>query len=215
MDDTVSLDKDQLRLLIAVQYLNASQWIVDGLKQQREKNSFHFVITLRSFIEYTRRGIWFLCWANTEKLEEAMKLTFESPGSPGIGTMDAMINEALGQGTVSHLMDVSPGINEPFLGCLHALTHGNPISVRMISFGLDKIFDTKGLLARAELEFGLFRIMLYRRMLGEKQSDIWKMLGAIHNRPADVETNVRIAAHLLRQSGKADKVFVDRDPASP
>jgi len=72
-----------------------------------------------------------------------MNLTFESPGSPGIATMDEMINEALGQGRVSHLIAVSPGINEPFLDCLHALTHGNPISVRMISFGLDKILIQK------------------------------------------------------------------------
>ena len=42
MNDTVSLDKDQLRLLIALQYLNASEWIFEGLKQQHEKNVFHF-----------------------------------------------------------------------------------------------------------------------------------------------------------------------------
>jgi len=35
------------------------------------------------------------------------------------------------------------------------------------------------LLVRAEVDFGLFRIMLYRRMLGEKQSGIYgKMLSA-------------------------------------
>ena len=39
MSDTVSLDKDQLRLLIALQYLNASEWIFEGLKQQHERNS--------------------------------------------------------------------------------------------------------------------------------------------------------------------------------
>jgi hypothetical protein len=210
MSDTVSLDKDQLRLFIALQYLNATEWILEGLKQQHEKNMFHFAITLRSFIEYTRRGLWFLCWANTEKLKEAMKLTFESPGSPGIATMDEMISEALGQGRVTHLMAVLPGINEPFLDCLHALTHGNPISVRMISFGLDKIINARMLLARAEVDFGLFRIMLYRRMLGEKQSDIWKMLSTIHNRPADVAANVKIAAHLLKASGKADTVFAGK-----
>jgi hypothetical protein len=207
MSDTVSLDKDQLRLLIALQYLNASEAIFLGLKQQHDKNIFHFVITLRSFIEYTRRGIWFLCWANTEKVLKATHLTFNSPGSPGLAAMDEMINEALGQGKVSHLMAVSPGIDEPFLHCLHALTHGNPISVRMISFGLDKIFNTKMLLVRAELDLSQFRIMLYRRMLGEKQSDIWKILGTIYNRPADVAANVKIAAHLLKESGKADKVF--------
>lgn len=207
---TVSLDKDQHRLLVALQYMNASEWLLKGLQQQQGKNTFHFVVTLRSFVEYTRRGIWFLCWANTEKLEEATKLTFDSPGSPGIATMDEMINEALGKGRVSHLMNPSPGINEPFLNCLHALTHGNPISVRMISFGLDEIFDTKGLLARAEVDFGLFRIMLCRRMLGEKQSEIWKMLGKIHDRPADIEANLKIVARLLLTSGGTAKIFEDK-----
>ncbi len=125
--------------------------------------------------------------------------------------MDKMINEVLGLGRVSHLMTILPGINEPLLDCLHALTHGNPISVRMIAFGLDKIFNTEMLLVRAEVEFGLFRIMLYRRMLGEKQSEIWKMLSDIQNRPADIKTNVLIAAHLLKQSGKTDKVFAGRN----
>lgn len=207
MIDTVSLDNDQLRPFIAVEYLNASERILQGLTQQREKNIFHFIITLRSFIEYIRRGMWFLCWANTEKLREAMNLTFENPGSPGIATMDEMINEALGHGRVSHLMAFAPGINEPFLDCLHALTHGNPISVRMISFGLDEIFNAKMLLVRAEVDFGLFRIMVYRRMMGEKQRDIWKLLGAIHNRPADVAANVKTAAYLLKESGKANRVF--------
>jgi hypothetical protein len=215
MSDTASLDKDQLRLLIAVQYLNASDLIFEGLKQQHERNFFHFVITLRSFIEYTRRGMWFLCWANTEKLKEARNLTFEAPGSPGIATMDEMINEALGKGRVSHLLTVLPGINEPFLDCLHALTHGNPVSVRMISFGLDKIFDAKGLLARAEVDLGIFRIMLYRRMLGQKKSDIWKMLRAIHDRPADVAANANIAAHQLRESGKLDAGHVTKSDGLP
>jgi hypothetical protein len=192
-----------------MQYQNASRWILEGLRQC-EKNPFHFVITLRSFIEYTRRGMWFLCWANTEKVREAMKLTFENPGSPGIATMDEMINEALGLGKVSHLMDVSPGIDEPFLSGLHALTHSNPISVRTIAFGINKVFDTKMLLIKAEVDFGLFSIRLCRRMLGEKQRDIWKMLSSIHNRPAEVATNVKIAARLLKESGKADSIFASR-----
>jgi hypothetical protein len=203
----VSKDENDLRLFIALQYLNASEFILEGLRQQHERNTFHFVITLRSFIEYTRRGMWFLCWANTEKLKEARKLTFENPGSPGVAAMDEMINEALGKGRVSHLMTVLPGINEPFLNCLHALTHGNPVSVRMIPFGLNKIFDAKGLLARAEVDLGIFRIMLYRRMLGEKKSDIWKVLRTVHNRPADLEANAKMAAHQLRESGKLDTFF--------
>lgn len=74
--NTVSLDISQLRLFIALQYMNASEFILKGLRQQRENNVFHFVITLRSFIEYTRRGMWFLCWANREKLKAARKPTF-------------------------------------------------------------------------------------------------------------------------------------------
>ena len=206
----VSLDKDQHRLLVAVQYLNASQFLCEGLKRQRGVNNFHFLVTLRSFIEYTRRGIWFLAWADAETLEKATKLTFERPGSPRLATMDAMINHALGKGRVSHLMDTVQGINEPFINCLHALTHGNPISVRMIAHGLERIFDTGGLMLRAEVDLGLFKVLLYRRMVGEELASIWRMLSTVHNRPADVATNVKIAAHLLKQSGKADRVFKDQ-----
>lgn len=202
MSDVVQLEADQYRLLVAVRYLNASEAICKGLQRQCGVNDFHFLVTLRSFIEYTRRGIWFLAWASEETLREAENLTFERPGSPGLAIMDAMINEALGEGRVSHLLDKLPGINEPFLNCLHALTHGNPISVRMTTFGLDKLFKTGGLLARAELELAIFRIVLYRRMLGEDINAIWSMLAPIHNRPADVQANVLIAAHLLQQSGK-------------
>lgn len=203
MSDIVQLDMDQYRLLVAVRYLNASEDICKGLQRQRGVNDFHFLVTLRSFIEYTRRGIWFLAWASEEILKKAEKLTFERPGSPSLTSMDAMINEALGKGNVSPLMDKMPGINEPFLNCLHALTHGNPISVRMTTVGLDKIFNTEGLLAKVELELGIFRIVLYRRMMGEDINAIWTMLAPIHNRPADVQANVLIAAQLLKQSDKA------------
>jgi len=91
-------------------------------------------------------------------------------------------------------MDKMPGINEPFLNCLHALTHGNPNSVRMTTFGLDKIFNTEGLLAKVELELGIF--VLYRRTLARHQY-IWKMLATILDRPSDVQANVLIAAHPL------------------
>ena len=203
MSDVVQLDIDRYRLLVALRYLNASEAICNGLHQQRGVNDFHFLVTLRSLIEYTRRGIWFLAWASEKNRREAEKLTFDRPGSPGLAVMDAMINEALGVGRVSRLMDKLPGINEPFLNCLHALTHGNPISVRMTTFGLDKIFSTEGLLARVQLELDIFRIVVYRRMLGEDINAIWNMLAPIHDRPADVRSNVQIAAHLLKQSGKA------------
>ena len=57
-------------------------------------------------------------------------------------------------------MDKLPGVNELFLHCLHALTHGNPISVRMTTYGLDKIFNTERLLGRVELDLDIFRIVL-------------------------------------------------------
>lgn len=202
MNDTVQLNQDQYRMLVAVRYLNASEAICKGLRSQCGINDFYFLVSFRSFIEYTRRGLWFLCWAKEEALRKAEKLTFDRPGSPNLASMDAMINEALGAGRVSHLMDELPGINEPFLHCLHALTHGNPISVRMTTFGLQKIFDTAGLLARVELELDLFRIVLYRRALGKELNAIWDLLAPIHNCPTDIHSNALIAANLLKQSGK-------------
>ncbi len=212
MTETIPLDRDQARLFIAVQYLNASNLIFQGLKRQHKDNIFHFVISLRSFIEYTRRGIWFLCWANPEKVKEARNLTFERPGSPSLVKMDEMISEALGKGKASPLTMILPGINEPFINGLHALTHGNPISARMIAFGLEKIFNTEMLLLRAQTDLGLFRILLYRKMVGEKQKDIWKILSTIHNRPGDVLANEKIAAHLLKQSGMVEQVFKPKSP---
>jgi hypothetical protein len=212
MIETIPLDKDQQRLLIAIQYLTASQLICEGLERQHKDNKFHFVISLRSFIEYTRRGTWFLCWANQDQLKAARKMTFERPGSPNLVKMDQMINRALGKGKVSPLTTRLDGINEEMINCLHALTHGNPISVRMITHGLDKIFNTEMLFVRAQTDLGIFRILLYRRMLGEKQKDIWKLLSGIHNRPAEVQACVNEAVHLLKASGKADQVFVPKKP---
>ena len=204
LEKTVQMTPEQYRQFVAIQYLNASAFLFDGLKSQQGKNNFHFVVTMRSFIEYTRRGIWFLAWATDQQLRGVKSLTFRASGSPGIASMDAMINDALGRGKVSHLMDPMKDINnEPFLHCLHALTHGNPISVRMVAFGLDKIFKTDMLLLRAETDLNLFRILLYRRMLGEELKDIWKMLGTIHNQPDTMKTNVKIAAELVKQAGLA------------
>src|SRR5260370_5704677 len=172
-EKTVQMTPEQYRQFVAIQYLNAGGFLFEGLKSQQGKNNFHFVVTMRSFIEYTRRGIWFLAWATNQQLRGVKNLTFQASGSPGIAKMDAMISEALGLGKVSHLMDTVKDINnEPFLHCLHALTHGNPISVRMVAFGVDKIFKTDMLLLRAETDLNLFRILLYRRMLGEELKDI-------------------------------------------
>ncbi len=202
MSDIVQLDRGQYRLVVALRYLNACEAICKGMQTQRGVNDFYFLITLRSFIEYSRRDIWFLVWASDEILRQAEKPTFKQPSSPPLVEMDAMINDALGQGKVSHLKDKLQGINEPFLHCLHALTHGNPISVRMTTYGLDKIFNTQKLLARVELGLDIFRAVLYRRILGEDIGGIWKMLGPIHDQPAEMRGNAQIAAHLLMQSGK-------------
>jgi hypothetical protein len=202
MRDIVQLDRGQYRLVVASRYLNACEAICKGMQTQRGVNDFYFLITLRSFIEYSRRGIWYLVWASDEILRQAEKPTFKQPGSPPLIDMDAMINEALGLGKVSHLMDKLEGIDEPFLDCLHALTHGNPISVRMITYGLDKIFNTEKLLARVELELDIFRVVFYRRSVGEDIDGIWEMLRPIHDGPADVRGNALMAAHLLVKSGK-------------
>jgi hypothetical protein len=71
----------------------------------------------------------------------------------------------------------------------------------MVAFGVDKIFKTDMLLLRAETDLNLFRILLYRRMLGEELKDIWKMLGMIHNQPDTMKTNVMIAANLVKEAG--------------
>ncbi len=200
--DTVQMTIEQYRKFVAVQYLNASTLLYEGLKSQQGKNDFHFAVTMRSFIEYTRRGIWFLVWATDAQVRSVKKLTFQKPGSPGVAKMDTLINDALGLGKVCPLMNPVEGINnEPFLDCLHALTHGNPISVRMVAFGVDKMFQTDKLLLRAETDLNLFRILLYRRMLGEELKDIWKLLGSIHNQPDTMRTNTQIAAHLVKQAG--------------
>jgi hypothetical protein len=196
---TVSMPIEEYRTFVAIQYLNASTAIYEGLKRQQGQNNFHFCISLRSFIEYTRRGIWFLTWASDQKLRDVKKVTFEKPGSPDLAAMDAKIQQALGAGSKSPLRNPVPDINnEPFINCLHALTHGNPISVRMLSFGIDKIFKTDMLLLRAETDLNLYRILVYRHMMGEKQKDVWKMLSTIHNQPDHMRTNVQIAIHLLK-----------------
>jgi hypothetical protein len=95
-EETVRMTLDQYRKFVAVQYLNASAFLFEGLKSQQGKTDFHFAVTMRSFIEYTRRGIWFLAWATDQQLRGVKNLTFQASGSPGIAKMDAMISEALG-----------------------------------------------------------------------------------------------------------------------
>lgn len=182
-NEIIQLPIANYRLLVAIRYLNASEAIYNGLKQQQGKNDFHFLVSLRSFIEYTRRGIWFLVWAMDAEVGIAEKLTFQRSGSPSLTKMDKLINDALGNGNVSHLLDPVASVNEPFLHLLHALTHGNPISVRLLGIGLNNIFQTDKLLLRAELELNLFRVLVYRTTMGEDLCDIWKMLVPIYNQP--------------------------------
>ena len=198
---TVLTDLTNYRLLVAIRYLNASEELWRGLKTQQGTNDFHFLVTLRSFIEYTRRGIWFLAWATDKRLERAEHLTFKDAGSPNLQTMDAMLNEALGLGRICPLMNIIPRVNEPYLHCLHALTHGNPISVRMVGMGLSNVFDTANLLLRAEVDLNIFRILLYRRSAGQEFAPIWKMLSTIHDNPDDLSANAMIAAHQLKEKG--------------
>lgn len=201
MSDTVPLEATQYRLLVAPQYWNASRAIFEGLKRQCGYNDFHFLISLRSFIEYTRRGIWFLAWASDERLQNAGKLTFKRSGSPNLVRMDEMINGELGLGAKSHLRDPVKGLNEPFVDCLHALTHGNPISVRFMAFGLHKIFQTDKLLVRAEMELNLFTILVCRRALGEDLRSIWRTLAALNDHPNDMKANAKIAALEVKKAG--------------
>jgi len=203
---------DKYRLLVAAQYLNASNALFGGLKSQQAKNDFYFLVTLRSFLEYTVRGVWFLAWATEEQVQAVKTLTFDRPGSPGLATMDAMINEALGLGRFSSLNNPVPDIeNDSLLNGLHALTHGNPISVRMLAFGVDKIFQTEMLLLKAQTNLDVFRILVYRRILGEELSDIWRMLSTIHNQPPVLRTNVLIAAKQVKDAGLTSEILKEPD----
>lgn len=176
------------------------------MRRQRGTNDFHLLISLRSFIEYTRKGIWFLAWASEDQLNAAGKLTFERAGSPTLVRMDMMINEALGLGKVSHLQDKVTGVNERFLDCLHALTHGNPLSARVLGVGIEKVFHIDGLLQRAQMENDMFTVLVCRRALGEDLGTAWKDVAAAHNNPAAMRARALDAASRLKQQGY-DKAF--------
>jgi hypothetical protein len=203
------LELDNYRKLVGTRYLNASIAICDGLRRQRGVNDFHFLISLRSFIEYTRRGIWFLVWATDEELEAAEKNTFDRPGSPSLEKMDAMFNDALGKGNFSPLAHDVTGMppGQTFLNALHALTHGNPISVRLLGPNQYKVFNFDGFMARAELEVGIFKILVYRYIQGEAFKDIWSMLKPIVTDLPAIQLQVQLAAHQLKESGKYDEAF--------
>jgi hypothetical protein len=44
------------RLLVGARYLHASDLLLKGMEAVHNENPFHFLVTLRSFVEYTRRG---------------------------------------------------------------------------------------------------------------------------------------------------------------
>lgn len=197
---TVFAKPKDYRLLVAIRYLNASDLLLKGMKAlYQDNNPFHFLVSLRSFIEYTRRGTWFLVWASNEQLKKAEHLTFKEPGSPPLAKMDAMLFKSMG--TVSHITDIVDGFNEPFINLLHALTHGNPISVRFLAMELTTIFDIPAFLERAEHEQNIFRLLVYRRVLKMPQADIWNLLKAAYDKPELLKQEVLKAAAELRQSG--------------
>jgi hypothetical protein len=191
----------EYRLVVGMRYLNASDLLLKGMKTLHLDNPFHFLVSLRSFIEYTRRGIWFLVWASNEQLRKAEHLTFKEADSPSLVKMDAMLSKAMGAGKESHLKDIVGGFNEPFIDALHALTHGNPISVRFIAMELTKVFDIPKILERAEHEQNIFRLLLYRRLTKMPEGDIWKLLKPIHDKPVMLQQEVLKAAADLKKSG--------------
>jgi hypothetical protein len=158
-------------------------------------------VTFRSFLEYTRRGIWFLVWASNDQLRTAEHLTFKQAGSPSLTKMDAMIEKAMGAGTVSRLMEIIPDVNEPFIDCLHALTHGNPIAVRFVAMNLTTVFNIPGLLARAGNDLNIFKLLLYRRVANMPQNEIWNLLKPIHDKPQLLSDEVEKAAADVKKQG--------------
>jgi hypothetical protein len=141
-------------------------------------------------------------WASNAQLKEAEHLTFKQAGSPPLTKMDAMLNKAMGAGKVSHLTVIVDGVNEPFIECLHALTHGNPVSVRFIAMDLTHVFDIPKFLARAEHELNIFRLLLYRRVAGMPQNDIWKLLAPIQDKPQPLyEEVIKAATDVKKQGG--------------
>ena len=197
----VGAEPKEYRLLVGIRYLNASDLLFKGMKTLHKDNPFHFLVSLRSFIEYNRRGIWFLMWASEKQLRKAEHLTFKQAGSPPLTTMDGMLCEAMGAGKVPHLEDIVSGFNEPFIDALHALTHGNPISVRFPAMELTKIFDIPKILERAEHEQNIFRLLLYRRLIRMPEADIWKLLKPIHDKPELLREEVLKAAADIKTSG--------------
>jgi hypothetical protein len=200
MTTDADLDEVQYRKFVAIEFLNASGAILRGMQRLLGWNDFLALVSLRSFIEYTRRGVWLLFFAKTKSVMATRNLSFMESGTDII-TMDKRYNAALGLGEVSYLLAPVPGVNEPFINCLHALTHGNPIMARAASVGLDTVFNAKMLVARAEMEHHMFVILLGRQLLGQDPNVTWKTLSSINNKPLEVRANAEIVTRLLKEAG--------------
>ena len=184
-------------MIIGIQYFGACHHICEGMKTVKGTNDFYLIVTLRSFIEYHRRGIWFLAWATDGQVRAALNLTFDKPGSPGLVGMDKKLNDALGKGPVSPLtvpVVGLPGPPQEFVNGLHAITHGNPIAVRMLDHGIEKTFNIGKIYERVDMERDIFAVILCRRILGHDFATIWKELLPIHNVPGQVKKS---AAHFF------------------
>lgn len=200
MTTVLSKPKDY-RLVVGMRYLNASESLIQGMRVLHKNNPFHFLVSLRSFIEYTRRGIWFLMWASDEQLGAAEHLTFKQSDSPPLAKMDSMLKKAMGAGNVSHLDEIVEVFNEPFIDLLHSLTHGNPISVRFLAMRIDRVFNIPDTLARAEHELNIYKLLLYRRLTKMPQKDIWNLLKPIHDNPQLLRQAVLQAAADIKKQG--------------
>jgi hypothetical protein len=151
-------------------------------------------------------------WASDEQLRKAEHLTFKQTGSPPLIKMDEMLKKSMGAGKVSHLNEMVDVFNEPFIECLHALTHGNPISVRFLAMRIEKVFDIPQALAMAEHELNIFKLLLYRRAIRMRQGDIWKLLKPIHDNPQALYVEVVNAADVMKQGGLNIEWFYDTMP---
>lgn len=202
------LDEAQFRKVVAVQYINASSEILRGMKQLVGANNFLVLVCLSQLhrIHKARNMASFLC--ETKSLLATRKLSFMESGTDII-TADKRISKSLGRGEVSGLLDPVAGVGEPFMNCLHALTHGNPIMTRMLAFGLDKCFNTPMLVVKAEAEYHMFLILLGRQLLGQDSEVTWKTLSTIYNRPNDLRDNARIVVHLLKQQVDLENLLLN------
>jgi len=196
------LSPEKARLFVGVKYLNASTFLFQGLKRSAGTNDFHFLVTLRSFIDYTRRGIWYLVWASEDHIQIAMppSFTFKQTGIPDTIGIDSKIRHAIGLSPKSPLGAPLPGLKgEKFLDCLHSLTHGNPAAVTMLARGLRNFFDIDNYLVGAEEYLAQFQIILYRLAVGEKIGSIWQTLGVVRS-AVMLRAMVKVSAKRARDA---------------